>query len=117
MDFFKEPWTEKDVEQAIERDDPEELLLVPIAISLYPPEDCSWSESICIRLAAHPDYRVRANAILGFGHLARVCGKLDEKTVKPLIAAALKDPNKAVRGQAVAAKSDTRHFLHWRNFR
>ena len=116
VDFHKEPWTKKNVEAAIERDDPEELSLVPIVISLYPSDDCFWSESICIRLATHPHSVVRGNAILGFGHLARVCRKLDKKTVKPLIMAALRDPNDYVRGQANAAKSDVQQFLRWRHF-
>ncbi|MDZ4778110.1 MAG: hypothetical protein SGJ23_15115 [Alphaproteobacteria bacterium] len=107
-------WTVAEVERLLERDDPGELLNVAIAVSLDPP-DCAWAERICIRLAAHSVANVRGNAILGFGHLARVCGALDEARVRPLIDAALDDPSDYVRGQAHAAADDLAHFLGWRD--
>jgi hypothetical protein len=51
------------------------------------------------------------NAILGFGHLARTCGKLDPLRVLPLVAAALKDENGYVRGHAHDAAEDIEHYL------
>ena len=116
MNFFKEGWTIKGVEEALVRDDPEELIIVPIAISLYATPDCSWSESVCVRLANHSNANVRGNAILGFGHLARICGKLDRKTVKPLIMAALNDSDEYVRMHAYSATDDIKRFLRWRHF-
>jgi HEAT repeats len=115
MNPLTEGWTERDVEAVIERNDPAELLYVPIVVSQYGP-NCAWSESICLKLATHPDWNVRGNAILGFGHLARVCRVLDEQSVKPLIKAALKDPNDYVRRQAHAAVFDIKHSLGWRFF-
>jgi hypothetical protein len=107
-------WTIADVERLLERNDPAALLHVAIAVSLDPP-DCAWAEGVCIRLAAHDDANVRGNAILGFGHLARICGALDEARVRPLIDAALDDPNDYVRSQAHAAVGDLAHFLSWRD--
>ena len=101
------------VEGAIARDQPDELLHVPIRISLDPP-DCAWAQEICIRLAAHPHANVRGNAILAFGHLARTCGALDEARVLPLVESALRDRDDYVRGQADAAAGDVAHFLGWR---
>jgi hypothetical protein len=83
MNTFKDGWTEQDMEAAIERNQPEELLYVPIWVSMDPP-DCGWAQDVCLRLSSHSHFNVRANAILGFGHLARTCGKLDELSVKPL---------------------------------
>jgi hypothetical protein len=69
---------------------------------------------VCLRLSGHPHFNVRGNAILGFGHLARTCGALDEGRVKPLIERALKDTDEYVRGQANAAADDLAHYLGWR---
>lgn len=102
-----------DVAAAIARDEPDELLHVPIRVSMDPP-DCAWAQEICIRLASHRHGNVRGNAILAFGHLARTCGVLDEPRVRPLVHAALHDPDDYVRGQADAAADDLAHFLGWR---
>jgi hypothetical protein len=106
-------WTKTDIEGVIERDDPDELLYVPIVVSLSPP-DCGWAESICLKLAAHPHWNVRGNAILGFGHLSRTCGKLDEDSIKPVVIDALQDPNEYVRNHARTALDDITDFLGWR---
>src|SRR5688572_10129212 len=113
MGPFKDGWTEADVEVVLNCGDPSELLYVPIVVSLDPP-DCVWAEAICIRLARHPHANVRGNAVLGFGHLARICGRLNEAVVKPLIIAGLNDPDAYVRGQAANAADDAGSFLGWR---
>jgi hypothetical protein len=102
-----------EADAAIARDRPDELLHVPIRVSLDPP-DCVWAQDVCVRLAAHPHPNVRGNAVLGFGHLARTCGALDEAVVRPLLEAAMRDPDEYVRGQADAAAGDVAHFLGWR---
>ena len=112
MGPFKDGWTESDVEAVIERGDAEDLGYVPIVVSMDPP-NCDWAESICLRLCTHNDGRVRGNAILGFAHLARTCGKLNRDTVHPIIVAALSDPDSHVRGHAHSAVDDTSHFLGW----
>lgn len=112
MGPFGDTWTEADVETVLARGDRDELLYAPIVVSLSTP-DCAWSLDICVRLAAHADPRVRANAILGFGHLARVCGALDEARVRPLVEAALTDSDPRVCGNAETAASDIRFFLGW----
>jgi len=110
---FRDGWTRDDVEAVIAADHPPDLLYAPILVSMDPP-DPAWAESVCIRLATHPDPTVRGNALLGFGHLARTTGELDKKTVRPLLKAGLRDPHPFVRGQADAAWDDVRHFLKWR---
>jgi hypothetical protein len=112
MGPFQDGWDEAKVEAVLVRGDADELLFVPIVVSLEPP-DCDWSFKICCDLAAHADPRVRANAILGFGHLARMCGAVDEAKVRPLIEAALTDPEQEVRFKANDAAHDINHFLGW----
>ncbi len=111
MGPFKDGWTEADVEAVLARANPDELLYVPIIVSLTPP-DADWSFTICKRLATHEDARVRANAMLAFGHLARMCARLDD-SARALLAAALDDPDQNVRFNANDASHDINHFLGW----
>ena len=113
MGPFGDGWTIADVDAVIAKGDPHELLYVPIVASLSPP-DILWAEAICIRLSQHPNWNVRGNAILGFGHLSRVYPQLNLGVVKPLIEAALHDEHPYVRGQASGAADDVEQFLGWK---
>lgn len=104
-------WCEADILAAITRDDPEELRLIPISVSMYP-YGRIFSQTVCLRLAAHPNPIVRGNAILGFGHLARLFRYL-KPNVKAFIESALNDESNYVRGQADAAADDVEWFLGW----
>src|SRR5215510_12826317 len=86
----------EDVEAAIERNQPDELLLAVLAAALYG-VDRAWAQGVCCRLAAHEHFNVRGNAILGFGHLARIHGRLDRLVVVPIIEAGLIDSHEYVR--------------------
>lgn len=110
MGPFKDGWTKADIEAVVARGLPGELAYVPLVIGMDPP-DCAWAEAICLSLARHPDVDVRANAVLGFGHLARTCGQLDPTAVVRVLAAALEDGDPHVRGQADAAADDLSHYL------
>jgi len=112
MGPFLDGWTTADVDTVIARDDPDEVLFAPIVVSLDPP-DCEWAESVCARLAVHSDERVRANAMLGFGHLARTCGRLKTAVVLPLLVAGKTDPSPLVRGHAESAADDIETYLGW----
>lgn len=104
--------TVEDVEAAIVRNQPEELLIAVLSAALYG-LDLNWAEGVCHRLAVHPHFNVRGNAILGFGHLARIHGRLDRSVVLPLIQAALVDPHQYVRSHPHDAADDVEHFLGW----
>ena len=104
--------TKKEADAAIERDDPDELLLVPIRVSMTH-MDLDWSQEICLKLAEHQHPQVRGNAVLGFGHLARRFGKLNKSVVLPVIEAALAEADQIVVGQAWSAADDVTHFLGW----
>lgn len=112
MGPFADGWTEADIEAALVRNDPAEVLYVPVLVSMDPP-DCAWAEAVCVRLAVHPDAWVRANAIRGFGHLARTCQRLNESIVRTLVEAGLCDSTAEVRAGAQDATDDIRTFLGW----
>lgn len=108
-----EQLSKDEIESAILRDNPEELLYAVISAALYA-DDADWAESVCLRLASHQHFNVRGNAILGFGHIARIHEKLNKTQVKPIIEAALKDENDYVKGQADGAAEDVEWYLKWK---
>jgi hypothetical protein len=100
------------VENAIERDDPIELMDVALDIALESGER-EWAESCCVQLARHRSAQVRGNAVAAFGHLARRFGRLDPQRVRRVVDIALHDPSEYVRGQAESAAEDLTTFLDW----
>lgn len=112
MGPFKDGWLKEDVQKVIDENNSEDLLYVPIVITMDP-LDFDWAENICVTLSEYPDFNVRGNAILGFSHLARVCGKLNENIVRPVIERALNDENEYVKGHAQDAVEDIMHYLEW----
>lgn len=107
-----EQLSKDEVEAAITRNNAGELLSAVLSAALYS-EDADWAEDVCLRLSSHEHFNVRGNAILGFGHIARIHGKLTEKLVKPLIETALEDKSEYVRIHARDAADDTEFFLKW----
>jgi hypothetical protein len=105
-------WSREMVERAITDDDPDALLRAVIAVSMYEKE-WKYAQDVCVRLSNHRHFNVRGNAVLGFGHIARVHGNLDRALVMPIILAALNDQDGYVRGHAEDTKADTEHFLGW----
>jgi RNAse (barnase) inhibitor barstar len=106
-------WTKADIERLLLQADVADLASIPIAVTDGGTPDPSWSQDVCLRLAQHGDLRVRANAVLGLGHLARVAGSLDHARCAGVIMAALRDPEPAVRGHAHSAAEDVRQYLRW----
>ena len=106
------PWNHEDVERAIRTDDIEALRLAVIGVSMHD-DDWRYAQDLCVRLSSHAHFNVRGNAVLGFGHIARVHGQLDRTLVQPIIQGALRDENDYIRGQADCAKDDTALFLKW----
>jgi hypothetical protein len=108
-----EPRSTDEIEAAISRNDPNELANAVISAALHA-DDPAWAEALCLRLAKHEHVNVRGNAILGFGHIARIHRQLDKGRVKPLIEAALRDASGYVRTQADGAADDVELFLKWK---
>lgn len=101
------------VEDAIERDDPIELMDVVFDVGLHA-DSREWAQSCCVQLAKHRSAQVRGNAVAAFGHLARRFGRLDPQRVHRLVEIALHDPSDYVREQASSAADDLATFLSWR---
>lgn len=105
-------YSRADVEAAIARNHPDELSRCVLSVGMHAP-DVAWATDVCAQLARHPHPIVRGNAILSFGHIARVLHHLDRDTVLPIIARGLIDSDPYVRGQAESAADDIEHFLRW----
>ena len=112
--IYKQPavWSHEAVEQALQANDSEVLLQAVVGIAMYD-ADWQYAQDLCVRLSSHSHFNVRGNAVLGFGHIARVHGRLDRALVQPIIVAALQDPDEYVRGHGHDAIDDTSHFLGW----
>ena len=102
-----------DIDEVLARGDLAELRLVALSISLHS-ENPEQAEEICLRLAHHRDGITRGNSILGLGHLARIHRRLTEGDAKPVLEAALRDPDEWVRGQATSAADDIEQYLGWK---
>lgn len=112
-DLFQDGWQKEDMEAAIKRNIPAELLYVPIWITMDPPDwpDGAWAEKICVQLSSHENFNVRGNAMLGFGHLARTCRQLTLEFVTPILLGGLNDESDYVRNQVNTAIDDIEWFL------
>ncbi len=104
--------TEKDVNAALSRNDPGELQLASITLALSD-LDFNFTQAVCIRLCSSRNGRVRGNALVSLGHLARRFRHLEEQAVKPIIEAALQDADGYVRISAKSASDEIHQFLHW----
>lgn len=113
MELFRDGWTKEDVENIMQRGNPEEILYIPIIISVNV-KGCGreWVENICIELAAHSNFNVRGNAILAFGHIARLSGELNVKQILPIVEKAMEDEYEYVRTHAEAAACDFENYLN-----
>ncbi len=106
-------YSEAETKKALADNNAEELIDVILSVALYS-DDFEYAEKICIQLSNHECFNVRGNALQGFGHIARIYGKLNESKIKPIIENALKDKDEYVRGNAIDAKGDTEMFLKWK---
>ena len=114
MEYIPIPeFTKAEMEKAIAEDDIEKLIFVSLFASLYY-EDRNFAEQTCIKLANHSNSNVRAMAIEGFEHLARIDGKLNKDIIKPIIEKALKDEDEFVRGTAEETKDATKQYFKWK---
>ena len=105
-------FTSDDVDAAITRNDPDELQLVSITIALSTSE-LTMAQEVCLRLSTHRHHKVRGNAVMSLGHLARRFRALDEDKVKPILELALNDQDEYVKMLAKSAADEIQQFLHW----
>ena len=90
MEYVTIPkFTKVGMENAIIDDDIEKLIYVSLFASLYY-EDRDFAEEVCIKPAEHQNKTVRAMAIEGFEHIARIDGQSDKEIVKPIYRESIK---------------------------
>lgn len=77
------------------KNDANELSLLSISTALNC-TDLDWAEHICIKLSMHENNQVRGNAILSFGHLARIFGVLNDPRIIDIVKQGLCSENKYV---------------------
>jgi len=106
-------WDEDLVNEALRRNAQDVLIHLVIWVSMNG-DDWRYAQALCVRLSSHPNPVIRGDAMLGFGHIARVHHRLQRSIVQPVILSGLQDPDDFVRGQAETAKDDTSLFLGWR---
>jgi len=105
-------FTNDDITVALQRNDPDELQLVSLTVALTA-TDPAAAVPVCLSLCSHNDKRVKGNALVSLGHLARRFRSLDEASVKPFIESGLRDPDEYVRMSAKSAADEIHQFLHW----
>ena len=71
----------------------------------------SFVKKFCLKLSSHQHYQVRANAILGFGHIARKFQCFLSDKILDIVDVALLDESEEVSGQADCAASDILCYL------
>lgn len=105
-------WTPSEIEAIVVQNHSDEVCIAALSAALYA-DDPLWAEAICLRLAHHSSEAVRGNAILGFGHIARIHRQLTQTLTQPAIEHALHDESSYVRSQAENAADDVNLFLRW----
>jgi hypothetical protein len=104
--------TPKEVNLALLRNDPEELQLVSVTLALSD-LDFNFTQAVCFQLCSNGNSKVKGNALISLGHLARRFRRLDEQAIKPLIESLLQNPDEFVRTCAKSAADEIHQFLHW----
>jgi hypothetical protein len=105
-------FTIDDIDAALTRNDPGELVLLSITVALSFP-DLARAQEVCVRLSTYEDPKIRGNAVAALGHLARRFRKLDDTRVKAIIESALQDADEYVRVHAKSAADEIHQFLGW----
>ena len=95
---------------ALDSGDVDRMVDALLGLALHDP-DWKWIQDLCIRYSGHPHANVRGIAVLSFGHVARIHGKLETDRVLPILRRALQDPDPLVRGQAHSALADVQFFV------
>ena len=107
-----ERFTTGDIDAAIERNEPNELQLLSVTVALACPDQAA-AQDVCLKLSRHAHNKVRGNAVISLGHLARRFRHLDERIVKPVIESSLNEQDEYVRTRAKSAADEIHQFLGW----
>lgn len=102
--------TERELVAQLESREASEVVDALLALVMW---HCDYDRdlALCLKLCTNKDGGIRGIAILCFGHMARIHGRLPLDVVRPIVEHALTDPDEFVRGQAHSARDDIDHFL------
>ena len=106
-----EALSQAEIDNIIERNQLEELMLLPLSVGEYH-SNWKYAQQICVKLCEHEHASIRANAVLGFGYIARTKGCLEKHIVKPLILRELRS-NPEHSGRIMDAISDINLYMDW----
>ena len=101
------------IERAEREDDLAALVRGVIAVALHD-RDFDYAQGLCLRLAMHPNFNVRGNAIQAMGHLVRLHQRLDEVRARPIIESGLHDASEYVRSQCEEVRDESERILGWK---
>ena len=106
------PISEKEVFEAIDNDDINRLIMIPIELGFHH-ENWKFIQDISVRLSEHPDSRVRANSFFGIEYSARFKGKLEKNIAKPLLLRGLRDEDPHVVARVEDTIESVNHLMGW----
>lgn len=107
-------FSDDEITRILEDGETNDLYELPFSVGEYHP-NWKYAQDICVKLATHPDIRVRANAMMGLAYVARTKGKLEKHVVEPLILhtlSGLKD-NEELQYMVLDAIDDINHYMKW----
>jgi hypothetical protein len=108
-----QPISEREVFDAIRRNDVERLLMIPIELGFHH-ENWRFIQDISVLLSEHSDPRVRANALLGIEYAARFRARVEKNIVKPVLLRALGDADSDVSSRARETIDAVNHLMGWK---
>ena len=81
-----------------------------LGLSLYG-ENFDLIQETLVEYSGNSDENIRGIAILCFGHIARIYGRINTELVLPIVQKGLKDKNSFVRGHSHSALDDIEFFV------
>lgn len=95
----------KEIERMINTHEPELIGKALLSLGLYA-QNLQQASKIIFSFSTHPDYRVRATALLCIGYLAMTHGTVPIQPTVELLQNGLNDPNSFVRSNSFAATTE-----------
>ncbi len=104
--------SDEEIMAAITNDEVETLVDLPIKLG-FKHESWRFVQEVCVRLSAHPDSRIRANAMQGLYFTAFFHKRLEQDIVQPVLLRGLKDEHPDVAFSAQDSLTNISSLLSW----
>lgn len=110
MQYKKVPTSNRDYcIQQLETGESQAIVEALLSLAFHDP-DWQFVQELLIKYSRSSIPDVRYMAILCFGHITRIHGKLDKERVMPILKAALEDPDWRIRGTSEDVLEDIEIF-------